>query len=90
METETKADESQANKTVVIGYCYWGKGDTLPEAKAQFSKQGGRLSDGYLIVVFDDGAVFTGVDDLGYYHWEHPDGPGYQPTTTMVEPKGRK
>lgn len=68
---------------VVMGNHYWGKGDTLDAAKARFRREGGRLSNGYLVIEFGEGSEFVGVDQLGRYHWK-----GNEPATTYVKPRG--
>lgn len=65
---------------VVIGNHYWGKGETLAEAKKQFRREGGRLSLGYTILDFGTDLTFKGVDQMGRVYWE---GEG-RPTDTEV------
>lgn len=69
---------------VVIGPNYWGKGATLAEAKRNFTKFGGCLSDGYLILTFSAETEFIGVDDIGRYHWR-----GDVPARREVKPRGQ-
>lgn len=68
-----KQDE-RAETFVVYGAYYWGKGKTLPEAKKQFQKSGGHLSDGYTVLLFDADTIFDGVDGMGRYSYRHRDG----------------
>lgn len=70
---------------VVIGNHYWGSGETLAAAKAEFRRQGGKLSNGYAEVVFGDGSEFQGVDQMGRVSWTGP-----HPTVTQHKPRGRK
>jgi hypothetical protein len=72
-------------QTVVLGYWQWGAADTLPDAKRNFQAQHGRVSDGYMILVFDADTEFLGVDDVGRYHYR-----GNAPTETLVKPRGRR
>lgn len=81
MDTAPKKD-NEAITVVVIGHHYWGKGETLPEAKANFRRFGGRLSLGYRILEFDAETEFLGVDDMGYYRWK-----GNAPTEKDVAPR---
>ncbi len=57
--------QAKTGQTVIVGYHYWGVGDTLDEAKRNMRKAGGRLGDGYYVVVFDDQTTFDGVDMAG-------------------------
>lgn len=68
---------------VVIGNHYWGVGKTLEKAKAQFRREGGRLSLGYTVLDFGTDLEFTGVDQLGRVYWE---GDG-RPVETEVKPR---
>lgn len=70
--------------TVVFGNFKWGGGTDLTNAKAQFRKQGGRLSDGYAIAVFDDETDFLGFGDMGYFYF------GNAPEVTEVAPTKKK
>lgn len=64
MDASTETTD-KTGQTVIVGYHYWGAGDTLDVAKANLRKAGGRLGDGYSVVVFDDQTTFTGVDMAG-------------------------
>ena len=68
---------------LIIGNHYWGKGETLEKAKAQFRREGGRLSLGYIILDFGDDLEFKGVDQMGRVYWN---GEG-RPTETEVAPR---
>jgi hypothetical protein len=70
--------------TVVFGQLRWGSGTDLIAAKAQFRANGGRLSDGYHVAVFDDETDFLGFGDMGYFYF------GNAPTVTEVAAKGGK
>src|SRR5688572_10537440 len=72
-------------QTLVMGAWCWGAGDTLQEAKQKFQAQRGRLSDGYLILVFDASTEFLGVDEIGRYHYR-----GETPTRTLIPPRRQK
>lgn len=76
--------DASSTEFVAIGMGYWGKGADLAEAKANFRKFGGRLSDGYMVLEFGPGSEFSGVSGMGYYHWH-----GEAPTVTEV-PARRK
>lgn len=53
---------------------YYGRGATLAEAKANFRKQGGRLTYGYTVLTFGPGSVFLGIGAMGYrYLGSSPD-----------------
>ena len=58
----------------IIGYCVWAKGKDETEAKRNFKRHGGKLSDGYVLLTFAEGVIFEGVDDLGRYHYRSEDG----------------
>lgn len=78
---------------VVIGWHYWGKGKDLATAKKNWRAQGGRLSDGYTILEFDEVTEFKGVDDFSRYHWGTTDGSDphdHAPKETDVAPRGKK
>ena len=70
---------------VVIGNGSWGSGDTLAEAKANFRRHHGRLSDGYVALTFDADTEFVGVDQMGYVHWK-----GNAPAEAHHPARGRK
>lgn len=69
---------------VVIGQNYWGKGDSLDEAKAAWKRQSGgsrKLTGGYTVIEFDDGQEFTGVDMFGNVTWTNADGSQRDPAS---------
>jgi hypothetical protein len=76
------AGTGPTGRTIVIGYGYWGSGTDLKAAKAEFTRQGGRLSDGYNILQFDPDTSFEGVDQMGSVYWL-----GNEPTETKVAPR---
>jgi hypothetical protein len=56
---------------VVIGQGHWGSGPDLDRAKTEFRKQGGWLTRGYAVMVFDrEHHRFVGVDGMGAIHWD--------------------
>jgi len=55
------------------GYGYWGKGDTLADAKQEFKRQGGRLNDGYAILTFSPESLFSGINSMGSYLYFGPE-----------------
>lgn len=63
----------QAGCTVVAGNGYWGKGDTLKAAKQAFTREGGRLSNGYVILLFDPESTFHYIDGMGRMVYEGPE-----------------
>jgi hypothetical protein len=69
--------------TLIIGAGYWGKGGDVDEAKREFRRAGGRLSDGYSVVTFPADTLFLGVDGMGSYHWL-----GEQPTSEQHKRRG--
>lgn len=94
MTTTEKAQSATTATTadvVVLGPNYWGKGTTEKEAKAKFREHGGVLSRGYVVLTFDPETTFTGVNDMGYYHWRWRDesrtGRPPAPTTKEVAPR---
>jgi hypothetical protein len=64
---------------VVMSPHYWGKGETLAEAKRNLRKQGGSSKGHHLILEFGEDSEFAGVDELGRYHWD-----GKPPTVEEV------
>lgn len=78
------ASTPRTGQTLVAGGHRWGVGDTLTEAKANFRRQGGRLCDGYEVVVFDADTRFHGVDQAGRFHYR-----GNAPTRTEVKARKR-
>lgn len=50
--------------TVLIGYHVWGAGSTMDKAKQAFREADGRLSDGYMILTFDQDTEFVGVSGI--------------------------
>ena len=70
---------ARTGKTLVIGQYYWGIGDTLAQAKAQFRREGGKLAYGYQVAVFDKDTSFEGVDGMGRFYWK-----GNEPTIAHI------
>lgn len=68
--------------TLVMGNFRWGSGVDLASAKAEFRKQGGRLKDGYAVIVFDADTDFCGVDGMGSYRYQ-----GNAPEVTYIDAK---
>lgn len=85
-------NEPTGETFLVYAYPYWGKGATLAEAKRKFYEEGGRLSRGYTILVFDADTVLEGVDLMGryYYHKRNSDEAPNPPTETVVKPLGQR
>lgn len=50
---------------------YWGKGETLAEAKAQVRKHGGTFTSGHVAYYFGDGIEVgsPSVDEMGQVRW---------------------
>ena len=67
---------------VIIGQNRWGADPKLVIAKAQFKAQGGKLTEGYLVLTFDTKTEFLGVDNFGRYSWK-----GNPPTEAVVKPR---
>lgn len=67
---------------VLIGQNYWGRGSSLTQAKSNFRQQGGLLSNGYTLLIFDAETEFAGVDEVGRYHYD-----GNPPEITEFPPK---
>lgn len=65
---------------------YYGLGQTMDEAKRNFRKQGGRLSDGYRSYWFGDSIRFDYVDGFGAVHWVTADGSDYDRTNSAHQP----
>lgn len=63
---------------------YWGKGDSIAAAKAEFRKYGGVLSKGYSIIEFGPGSAFVGIGGGGY-RWV-----GEAPTVSEVAARKSK
>lgn len=59
--------------TVVMGQFYWGRGDTLDEAKRNFKAEGGSLMRGYEIFEFPPETLFMGVNQMGVISWDGPE-----------------
>lgn len=76
--------EPRYGHTLIMGGYRWGSGVDLVAAKAEFRRQGGRLSNGYVVMIFDDETDFCGVDGMGSYHFI-----GNQPEQSVVEPRKR-
>jgi hypothetical protein len=77
--------------TVVAGDFIYGAGPDLATAKREFRNRGGRLSDGYTVLTFDDETDFLGIDQMGRtrtvrkdYDWHKQSN---SPTTRIVKPK---
>ncbi len=81
------ADDKFEGRTafIVAGNGRWGRGNDLAQAKRNYTRFGGRLSDGYQIIEFTEGSEFTGVDDMGRYFYTGPD-----PVTTNVAARKRR
>lgn len=78
--------------TVVIGNYRYGAGPDLATAKAEFRKRGGRLSDGYAVLSFDEDTDFCGIDNFGRTLTMPRDydtsKPMSAPEVTQVPPRG--
>lgn len=74
----------KTGQVLVTGNRRWGAGDTLAEARKNWQRQGGRISDGYTIVTFDDATEFHGVDQMGGYSYV-----GNAPTVETVSARKR-
>ena len=73
---------------LVIGQHYWGHDAELATAKANFKKQGGKLTAGYTILEFPPGIEFAGVDVIGRVHWKISEGhEDTMPIETEVKPR---
>ena len=79
---EVEEREPRYGYTLVMGGRHWGSGPDLATAKREFRKAGGYLSDGYMVLVFDDQTDFCGVNQMGSYHYL-----GNPPVSTTVEPR---
>lgn len=74
------------NETIVVaGHNVWAKGETLADAKRGFTRRGGKLSEGYGILTFDQDTEFQGFDMIGRYFYV-----GNAPTVVTVAAKPRK
>lgn len=71
--------EERKGFTVIIGQNRWGSGVDLKAAKAQFTRQGAKLTKGYTVCAFDKDSSFEGVDQMGRVHWI-----GNEPTVTEI------
>lgn len=83
--TEQAPADAPTHTTVVIGGGVWGKGSTLDEAKRNFSRYGGSLSAGYVILTFGSRSEFAGVDEIGRVHWS-----GDDPAERHVKARGHR
>jgi hypothetical protein len=66
--TDVEERQPRCGWTVVFGNFRWGAGIDLADAKHQFRKHGGKLSDGYAIAVFDQDTDFVGFGGMGYHY----------------------
>lgn len=64
---------------LVLGRWAYGFGMDLAQAKEFFRGQGARLSDGYVVVTFDDETEWKGIDGFGSIFWD-----GNEPTQKVV------
>jgi hypothetical protein len=58
--------------TVIFGQFKYGAGTDLIAAKAQFKAQGGKLSQGYHVAVFDDETDYLGWGGASYFYFGNP------------------
>lgn len=79
---------------LVLGSGYYGQGDTLADAKREFRKVGGRLSDGYRHMEFGPAIDWTAIGPWGDVEWKTRDGsaydadnPDHQPVVTDHAPR---
>jgi len=70
------ADDLPADtaQVLILGPNYWGKGDTLVEARRNFRGSGGSLNRGYIVYAFPKGLTRLYVDGMGAVAWEWEDG----------------
>lgn len=64
---------------VVMSPNYWGKGETVQEAKQNLRRNGGSTAGHHAIITFGEDSEFLGVDEFGRYHWN-----GSEPTVEEV------
>ncbi len=58
---------------LIMGQWRWGAGLTLPEAKKNFTREGGALTKGLTLIEFDDRTEFHGVDQMGRFEYKRLD-----------------
>lgn len=84
--SDVRIDGAQ-ERYLVGGNGRWGQGLSEAEAKANFTRFGGRLSDGYEVVQFGPDVTFGGVDSMGRYHWAAVGDSEAQPVIKLVKPR---
>ena len=77
---KTAGEAREKGLVLIGGGNVWGVGKDLAAAKRQFNRNGGRLLDGYEIVVFDQDTSFDGLDSEGGFYYT-----GNAPTITKVK-----
>ena len=58
-------DAEGYGKVIVQGAHYWGAGDTLEEAQANYRDAGGTRRDKVTTLIFDQDTMFLGIDGMG-------------------------
>jgi hypothetical protein len=74
---------------VVLGNGRFGTDATLAQAKRNFTRYGGKLSDGYAIVELPQGISFDGIDGFGRVHYSG-DTENVEPVITEIAPRSKR
>jgi hypothetical protein len=68
---------------------YWGKGESVEEAKKELKKAGGTLTQ-YIVFQLPEGAEDAFVDQLGTVRWTWAEGADKTQKTVVVTKRGVK
>jgi hypothetical protein len=67
---------------------YFGKGDTIKEARDNCRKAGGSLKGPFRLFIMPDGAENVFVDDFGCIRWKWAKGADQSKTTELIDQRG--
>lgn len=83
--------KSQKTETTFIAMSpnYWGKGESVEEAKKELKKAGGTLTQ-YIVIQLPPGTEDAFVDQLGTVRWTWAEGADKTQHTVVVAKRGTK
>jgi len=74
---------------IVLARNFWGKGDTIEEAKKQLKLAGGNLTR-YIVYRLPEGVTDAWVDNMGTIRWEWAEGADTSLKGEIVAKRGVK
>jgi hypothetical protein len=85
----TKPKTETETTYVAMAPNFWGKGETIEEAKKNLKAAGGKLTT-YIVTQLPPGAEDVYVDQLGYIRWTWSEGADKTQESVVVAKRGVK